>query len=73
MQECRIYEPSVAVNNNNCCRVCGIQKTKKEFRKIWKLRSTKLPIKLMCKACQKLWAVSRTMITAEPQFIVNLV
>lgn len=72
MQECRIYEPTVPILDNNCCRVCGIQKLKKEFRKIWKLRSIKLPIKVMCKACQKLWAVSRTMELPDPSFIIVL-
>jgi len=72
MQSCHIYFPNPPIPNNNTCRVCGMYKPKKEFRKIWKLRNTKLPIKVMCKECQKLWAVSRTMELPDPSFIIVL-
>ena len=72
MNDCIIYEPTILIQNNNCCRVCGIQKHKKDFRKIWRLRALKLPMKVMCKDCQKLWGLSRSMPLREPEFIIHL-
>lgn len=72
--ECKIIEPAVAIKNNNTCRICGQQKAKKEFRKIWSLRGEKIKeMKVWCKSCQKIWKHSRGFPTSEPCFIIDLV
>jgi len=73
MVECRIIEPIVPIVNNNTCRICGQQKKKKEFRKIWSLRTQPTKeIRLWCKTCQKLWKGSRPPPTQEVSFVVDL-
>jgi hypothetical protein len=73
MVECRILEPVVPILNNNTCRICGQQRPKKDFRKIWSLRNKpNKEIRLWCRDCQKLWKGSRPMSTGEVSFVVDL-
>jgi hypothetical protein len=70
--ECRIIQPTVPIHHNNTCRVCGVSHPKKFFRKIWKLRNERLPMKVMCKHCQQIWANSKTLQVPPANFIVIL-
>ena len=75
MMECRIIEPDIPIINNNTCRICGQQKSRKEFRKIWSLRKEpSKEIRLWCKDCQTLWKKSRTFptTTSDKDFVVLL-
>lgn len=73
MQECRIIEPPKPIHNNNTCRICGLSKPRKEFRKIWSLRSTKIKeMKVWCKSCQKAWKQARDFPTPQMSFEVHL-
>jgi hypothetical protein len=61
MQECKIIEPTVRIADNLCCRICGVKKPRKDFRRVWKLRHLKIKeMRVWCKPCQKLWAESKT-------------
>ena len=71
--ECKIYDPPIAVINNNCCRVCGLIKDKKEFRRIWSLRFEKIKeMRVWCKACQTLWKKARAFPIANAEFTMTL-
>lgn len=75
MIKCRIIEPDIPIINNNTCRICGQQKSRKEFRKIWSLRKEpSKEIRLWCKNCQKLWKASRPFptTTCDKDFVINL-
>jgi len=75
MQSVSIFEPNVPIHNNNTCRICGQQKTRKDFRRINSLRKENIKeIRLWCKNCQTLWKKSRTFptITSDKDFVVLL-
>lgn len=72
--ECRIIEPNPPIKDNNTCRICGKNKPRKEFRRVWKLRHLKVKeMRVWCKSCQVLWAESRTHSQFPPaEFVVLL-
>ena len=73
MQECIIFDPPKPIANNNTCRICGQQKPRKEFRKIWSLRGEKIKeMKVWCKGCQKAWKQSRGFPLGTPSFTMTL-
>lgn len=72
--DCQIIEPSVPILNSNCCRICGLIKPKKDFRRIWSLRKEKdLPIRVWCKACQQLFKKSRAFPITDSNFVIDLI
>jgi hypothetical protein len=73
MQECRIFDPPKPILNNNTCRICGLQKPRKEFRKLWSLRGQKIPeMRVWCKTCQKVWKQCRGFPIEDVSFVINL-